>query len=81
MGVHGAREAKESQMAGFVPGRDRFTIDSLHPEEARRLRTLDSEEHQAALDKTELAELERQQTRSAELPRRRSLLDRLLRRR
>jgi hypothetical protein len=69
-------------MAGFVPGRDRFTIEALHPDEAERLRTLDSEERQAALDKDELAELEHEQTGTAAPQQsRRSLLDRLLRRR
>jgi hypothetical protein len=68
-------------MAGFVPGRDRFTIEALHPDEARRLRTLASEERQATLDKNELAELEREQTGGAAPQSRRSLLDRLVRRR
>jgi hypothetical protein len=68
-------------MAGFVPGRDRFTIEALHPDEARRLQTLESEERQSTLDKNELAQLEREQTGSAAPPRRRSLLDRLMRRR
>jgi hypothetical protein len=68
-------------MAGFVPGRDRFTIEALHPDEARQLRTLESEERQATLDKNELAELERGQTGGAAPQSRRSLLDRLVRRR
>ena len=73
-------KAKETYMAGFVPGRDKATIEALHPDEARRLRTLESEERQATLDKNELAEVERAQTASAAQPSRRSLLDRLLRR-
>jgi hypothetical protein len=68
-------------MAGFVPGRDRFTIEALHPDEERRLRTLESEERQATLDKNELAESEREQTGGAAPQSRRSLLDRLVRRR
>ena len=68
-------------MAGFVPGRDRFTIEGLHPDETQRLHALEAEEHQATLDKDELADLERQQSGTPAPPRRRSLLDRLLRRR
>lgn len=68
-------------MAGFVPGRDRFTIEALHPDEAQQLTTLESNERQARLDENELAELEREQTGTAPPPPRRSLLDRLLRRR
>jgi hypothetical protein len=68
-------------MAGFVPGRDRFTLEALHPDEARRLRALESDANQATLDQKELAELERAQTGSAAPPSRPSLLDRLLRRR
>jgi len=67
-------------MAGFVPGRDRFTVDAANPDAARQVDKLDSEERQAALDKNELVELEREQTGSAPPPSRRSLLDRLLRR-
>jgi hypothetical protein len=68
-------------MAGFVPGRDRFTIEALDPDEARRLQTLESDKRQARLDKNELAELEREQTGTAAPEVRRSLLDRLIRRR
>jgi hypothetical protein len=67
-------------MAGFVPGRDRLTIEALHPDEARRHQALELEERQATLDKDELAELEREQSGSAAPQRRRSLLDRLMRR-
>ncbi len=81
MDVYDARQAKETWMAGFVPGRDRLTLESLHPDEARRLRALDSQDHQATLDEKELAELERAQTGRAARPSRPSLLDRLLRRR
>jgi len=65
-------------MAGFVPGRDRFTIEALQPDEAQQAKTLESNERQARLDESELAELEREQTGSAPPPPRRSLLDRLL---
>lgn len=68
-------------MAGFVPGRDRLTLESLDPEEARRHRAVDSQQHQATLDDEELAELERAQTGRPARPGRPSLLDRLLRRR
>ena len=68
-------------MAGFVPGRDRLTIESLHPDEARMHRALESHDQQATLDQKELAELEQAQTGRAARPGRRGLLDRLLRRR
>lgn len=67
-------------MAGFVPGRDRMTIEALHPDETRRLRTIESEDRRVTLDKEELAELDREQTRGAVPHSRRSLLDRLMRR-
>ena len=81
MDVEDASHAKETEMAGFVPGRDRFTIEGLQPDEAQRLHALEAEERQATLDKDELAELEREQTGTPAPPRPRSLLDRLLRRR
>ena len=68
-------------MAGFVPGRDRFTIEALHLDEAQQANTLESKERQARLDENDLAELEREQTGNAPPPPRRSILDRLLRRR
>jgi hypothetical protein len=74
-------------VAGFVPGRDRLTIEALHPDEAQRVRTLESEERQATLDKTELAELEGYGDEAIEAEvatpttsRRKSILARLLRR-
>ena len=67
-------------MSGFVPGRDRVTIDTLTPEETQRREAAESAERRAALDKEDLAELERAQTGRPALERKRSLIDRLLRR-
>ena len=67
-------------MAGFVPGRDRLTIEALAPEEKRRKDAVESAERQAVHDREELAELELAQTGGTALRRKRSLLDRLLRR-
>jgi hypothetical protein len=67
-------------MAGFVPGRDRVTLEALTPEEARRRDAVEDADRRAVLDKEDLAELERAQTGSTAPRRKRSLLDRLLRR-
>jgi hypothetical protein len=67
-------------MAGFVPGRDRATIEGLAPEESRLVEATEAAEHRASLDKEELAELERAQTGATGPRQKRSLLDRLLRR-
>jgi hypothetical protein len=68
-------------MAGsFVPGRDRVTLEALAPEETRRRHALETADRQAVLDKEELAELERAQTGATAPRRRRSLLDRIMRR-
>ena len=67
-------------MAGFVPGRDRVTLEALDPEETRHRDAVESAERQAALDKEELAELERETAGGTAPRRKRSLLDRLLRR-
>jgi hypothetical protein len=67
-------------MAGFVPGRDRVTLEALTPEETARRDAAEAAERRAALDKEELAELERAQT-GGMAHRKRSLLDWLLRRR
>ena len=68
-------------MAGFVPGRDRVTLEALAPEETRRRHAAESTERQAVLDGEDLAELERARTGGTAPRRKRSLLDRLLRRR
>jgi hypothetical protein len=67
-------------MAGFVPGRDRVTLEALTPEETRRRDAVEDADRQAVLDKEDLAELERAQTGGTAPRRTRSLLDRLLRR-
>jgi hypothetical protein len=67
-------------MAGFVPGRDRVTLEAIAPEAAQKANAIESAERRAALDKEELAELERAQTGARAPRRRRTLLDRLLRR-
>jgi predicted HAD superfamily Cof-like phosphohydrolase len=67
-------------MAGFVPGRDRATLESMTPEETQSANAVESAEHRADLDKEELAELERAQTGGTVRKRNRTLLDRLLRR-
>lgn len=67
-------------MAGFVPGRDRVMIESLAPEEMRRKEAAEAAERRAALDREELEELERARVSAAPPRRKRSLLDRLLRR-
>lgn len=66
-------------MAGFVPGRDRITIEALTPEETRRKQAAETAERRAALDKQELVDLELARM-GAVTKRTRSLLDRLLRR-
>lgn len=68
-------------MAGFVPGRDRVTLEALAPEETGRRHDAESAERQAVLDKEDLAELERPRMGGTAPRRKRSLLDRLLRRR
>lgn len=67
-------------MAGFVPGRDQVTLEALAPEETRRRHAAESAERQVVLDREELAELEGHGRTSA-ARRKRSLLDRLFRRR
>lgn len=67
-------------MAGFVPGRDRGTLDAMAPEESHRRQAAETAERRAVLDKEELAELERAQTGVTAPRRKRSLLDRLLHR-
>jgi hypothetical protein len=67
-------------MAGFVPGRDRVTLEAMAPEETQRTHAVESAEGRAVLDKEELAELERAQTGGTAPKRNRTLLDRLLRR-
>lgn len=67
-------------MAGFVPGRDRVTMEAFTPEESQRKQALESAERQAILDKEELIALERAQVGAAAPPRKPRLLDRLLRR-
>lgn len=67
-------------MAGFVPGRDRVTLDAMAPEESQRRQATETDERRAVLDKQDLAELERAQTGLTAPRRKRSLLDRLLRR-
>jgi hypothetical protein len=67
-------------MAGFVPGRDRVTLEALVPEETRRRHAVESADRQAVLDKEDLAELELAQAGGTAPRRKRSLLDRLLRR-
>ena len=67
-------------MAGFVPGRDRFTLDAMAPEASRRSQAAETAERRAVLDQEELAELDRAKTGAAALRRKRSLLDRPLRR-
>ncbi len=49
-------------MAGFVPGRDRVTLDALAPEESRRIQAAETADRRAVLDKEDLAELERAHT-------------------
>jgi hypothetical protein len=68
-------------MAGFVPGRDHATLDALAPEETRRRQAAESADRRAVLDKEDVADLERAQTGVAAPRRKRSLFDRLLRRR
>ena len=69
-------------MAGFVPGRDRNTLEALDREDVERRNAAETAERRAILDKEELAELERAQAGGAsEPPRKRTLLDRLLGRR
>ena len=67
-------------MAGFAPGRDRVALEALDPEETQHRQAVESAERQAALDKEELADLERKQAGGAAPRRKRSVLDRLLRR-
>jgi hypothetical protein len=67
-------------MAGFVPGRDRVTLEAMAPEASRRMQAAETAERRAGLDKEELAELERAQAGAAASRRKRSLLNRLLRR-
>jgi len=67
-------------MSGFVPGRDRVTIDTLTPEETGRREAAEKAERRTALDKEDLAELEGAQTGGPAPERKRSLIDRLLRR-
>jgi hypothetical protein len=67
-------------VAGFVPGRDRVTLEALDPEETQHRHDVESAERQAVLDKEELADLEREQAGGTAPRRKRSVLDRLLRR-
>ena len=69
-------------MAGFVPGRDRYTLEAMDPDDAERRNTAETAERRAILDREELAELERTQAGAPPaLPQKRTLIDRLLRRR
>jgi len=68
-------------MAGFVPGRDRVTVDAMNPEQTQRAHAMEAAEERAGLDRQELAELERGTARAPVRERKRSLLDRLLGRR
>jgi hypothetical protein len=68
-------------MAGFVPGRDRVTLEALSPEETERRDAVEATEHRAVLDKEELAQLERLPSSRTSPKRKRGLLDRLFRRR
>jgi hypothetical protein len=76
----GSAEGRTSDMAGFVPGRDRVTLEALAPDETRRRHAVESADRQAVLDKEDLAELELAQVGGTASRRKRSLLDRLLRR-
>lgn len=67
-------------MAGFVPGRDKVTLEAMDPEGSRQRQAAETAERRAVLDKEELAELEREQSRVTAPKRNRSLLDRLLKR-
>ena len=67
-------------MSGFVPMRDRVTIDNADPDQVRRAQATDAAEQRAALDKAELADVERAQTGATTPRRKRTLIDRLLRR-
>jgi hypothetical protein len=67
-------------MSGFVPGRDQVTLGALAPEDRRQAEFVEAAAHRAVLDKEELAELEHEQTGSAAPKRKRTLIDRLLRR-
>ena len=51
-------------MAGFVPGRDHATLDALSPDQIRQRKAAESADQRAALDKENLANLERAQTGS-----------------
>jgi hypothetical protein len=68
-------------MAGFVPGRDRATLEALAPEETRKSHAAESAERQAVLDREDRAVLELARTGGTTPRRKGSLLDRLLRRR
>ncbi len=68
-------------MAGFVSGRDRVTLEALAPEETHRRHAAESAERQAVLDREDLADLERPRAGGTAPRRKRSFLDRLLRRR
>jgi hypothetical protein len=76
----GSAQGRTSDIAGFVPGRDRVTLDALAPEESRRNQAAETADRRAVLDKEDLAELERAQTGVTAPRRKRSLLDRLLQR-
>src|SRR6266850_8403471 len=64
-------------MAGFVPGRDHATLEALSPEQIRQRNATESADQRAALDKEDLANLERAQTGVMAPQRKRTLLDRL----
>ena len=68
-------------MAGFVPGRDHATLDALSPDQIRQRKAAESADQRAALDKEDLANLERAQTGVTAPHRKPTLLDRLFRRR
>ena len=68
-------------MAGFVPGRDHATLDALSPDQIRQRKAAESADQRAALDKEDLANLERGQTGVAAPHRKPTLLDRVFRRR
>lgn len=67
-------------MAGFVPGRDQATLEAMSPEETQRRDAAESAARRASLDKEELAALERARTGMVAPRRKRTFLDRLLRR-
>lgn len=69
-------------MGALIPGRDKIVNELLDPESTHRKDDLESSARRAKLDAADLAEVERAQTGSSAAPgpRKRSLIDRLLRR-